>query len=345
MITVRTLQVCQGDCFMVSFQKEADCHLLIIDSGYVCTYRLFKQNLLELLERYNCKIQMLLTHIDTDHIGGYTSLFSDPRFPVYGRISAFYYNTMESIQALFPGATPDMVEAADRVFTNTDTGYKGAVTLEKILNDKRVNVVTDLQAGRAIDLSKDIRATVLSPIGRSLEKYRTWVENQAKRQKAKRKTAAAVSDYDQPLKELMEKEFIPDENPVNASSISLLIVAYGRSLLFLGDALPGDAAKTLRTLGFSEENRLRADLIKVSHHGSKHNTSPELLSLVEGNWFLISGNGTPGHPSKETLARILQTQNDPGFWFNYDIEDKIFTGSERTEFNIRTRHGMELVLE
>lgn len=345
MITVRALQVQQGDSFMISFQKDASSYILIIDSGYACTYPIFKQNLLELLEQYNCKIQMLLTHIDLDHIGGYVHLFSDHRFQAYDRISAFYYNTMESLQTLFPGATPDMVEAADRVFTNTDTSYKGATTLEKLLKGKEINVVTNLHAGRTIDIGKDIRATVLSPSGKSLEKYQSWVENQAKRQKAKLQTAAAVSDYSQPLKKLVEKDFIPDENLVNASSISLLIEAYGRSLLFLGDALPGDVAGTLRTLGFSEQNRLKADLIKVSHHGSKHNTSPELLSLIEGNCFLVSGNGTPGHPAKETLARILQTQNGLGFWFNYDIEDKIFTELERKEFKIRTRHGMELVLE
>ncbi len=48
------------------------------------------------------------------------------------------------------------------------------------------------------------------------------------------------------------------------------------------------------------------DALKVSHHGSKGNTSPELLRLLDAKRYLFSSSGAFfKHPDAETAARAI----------------------------------------
>jgi beta-lactamase superfamily II metal-dependent hydrolase len=81
-------------------------------------------------------------------------------------------------------------------------------------------------------------------------------------------------------------------------------------MLLGADARPSVIERGLRQLGYSETNRLKVDLFKLCHHGSKANTSPTLLKIIECGHFAISTDGTKhNHPDRETIARILV--NDP----------------------------------
>lgn len=339
MISIRMLPVGNGDCSMLILQDANNTQLLVIDSGFAGTYKLFRPSLFNLMDKYACGIHMLLTHIDQDHIGGYKALFQDSNFKDYDRIAGFYYNTTESLKKLAPDLTPAMIEDEDCIFSDTKTGLTDAITLEKLLRNKKVPVYTDLQAGFRITFCPGMQASVLSPSSTMLAKYQTWVET-----KIGLPTAAGISDYKRPLRELMSNPFDPSTTITNASSISVLIEACGRRLLFLGDSCPADIVKSLRARGCSETSPLDVDVVKVSHHGSKHNTSTEMLRLIRSKYFLISGSGGRGHPDKETLARIIQTQSEPIFYFNYDIATDIFSPSEVEEFHIQARFGEELTL-
>lgn len=67
----------------------------------------------------------------------------------------------------------------------------------------------------------------------------------------------------------------------------------------------------------------------ISHHGSQHNISNELLDIIECNNFLISTNGGLGrarHPQRETIANILcHPERDyskaVNFFFNYSLNE------------------------
>lgn len=336
MVEIHSLQVNNGDCFMIVFTDCKKPIILVIDSGYVNTYWTFKSKLQDLISTYDCEIHMVLTHIDLDHIGGFKCFFSNVDSKMLSRIKGFYYNTLESLQIFAPCITEKMVQSADAITTSTKTGYGDAVTLEKYLKEKNICVHTGLKAGHTINFCEGVQAHVLSPSPNSLEKFQNWCEKESDR-----KTASKPSDYDIPLAELISKEFSSDSRPVNASSISLLIEAFGQHLLFLGDAQPDDVESGLRFLGYSEENPVHIDFVKVSHHGSRFNTSPKFLELINSNRFFISGRGGKGHPDKETLARIIYSQNQPILCFNYNIADNIFSASDKQEFDIKIEYGTE----
>ena len=75
-----------------------------------------------------------------------------------------------------------------------------------------------------------------------------------------------------------------------------------------GGVLP-DADSTSRSIPghpYPVRDSLRADLLKVGHHGSVTSSSWEFIHAVRPRWAIISvGKGnTFGHPRHETLQRL-----------------------------------------
>jgi competence protein ComEC len=85
--------------------------------------------------------------------------------------------------------------------------------------------------------------------------------------------------------------------------------------------LPGDAERQAEQgiLGENDPGALKADVLKIGHHGSKNSTTTEFLAAVRPQVGIISaGEFNPyGHPSAELLerlenagVRILRTDRD-----------------------------------
>lgn len=101
--------------------------------------------------------------------------------------------------------------------------------------------------------------------------------------------------------EVSSREIAPSAK--NDDSL-VLHLRYGNQSLLL----PGDAEKeSERTiLAENNANKLRADVLKIGHHGSKNSTMPEFLASVQPRIGIISlGESNPyGHPSPELLERL-----------------------------------------
>lgn len=82
----------------------------------------------------------------------------------------------------------------------------------------------------------------------------------------------------------------------NAESLGLMIKINGVKILSLGD---------LDSI-YEDELDLRADILKVSHHGSKNSTSKEFVEKLDPKLALISAgrNNRYGHPNKEVLDNL-----------------------------------------
>ena len=114
--------------------------------------------------------------------------------------------------------------------------------------------------------------------------------------------------------------FEPDRAVANGSSIVVLAEYEGKSALLGADAFPEVVAAGIGRLPSSRQiHKLSVDAFKVCHHGSKHNTSNELLALLNCPRYLYSSNGTIfGHPDVEAVARVLvKRDSNPTLHFNY----------------------------
>jgi len=88
----------------------------------------------------------------------------------------------------------------------------------------------------------------------------------------------------------------------NRSSLVMKIVYAGASLLLMGDAEGNEEMRLVE----SYAGLLRADILKVGHHGSKAGTSGLFLKTVRPSWAVVSvgRRNRFGHPSEAVLDRL-----------------------------------------
>jgi hypothetical protein len=88
------------------------------------------------------------------------------------------------------------------------------------------------------------------------------------------------------------------------------------------------------------EDRVRIDLCKLPHHGSRGNVTNALIESIACRDYLVSTDGrTFGHPDDAALARILCTSAlPPRLFFNYE------TQRARNWINTALARGAEIVL-
>lgn len=94
---------------------------------------------------------------------------------------------------------------------------------------------------------------------------------------------------------------------LNNASIVCRVDYAGRSVMLTGDAEELSEGEMLRGGG-----SLRADVLKVGHHGSDTSTSDEFLAAVRPSFAVIScGEGNSyGHPSGQTLNKLMEFGTD-----------------------------------
>jgi hypothetical protein len=122
------------------------------------------------------------------------------------------------------------------------------------------------------------------------------------------------------LDALLTRQSRPDNAAANGASIAFLAEYADWSCLFLADAHPEVVCASIRRL-LAERSleRLRVDAVKVAHHGSKGNTSDELMALVESPRYLFSTNGAHLATRPRAVQRIIDRSTTlvPTLYFNY----------------------------
>ena len=88
---------------------------------------------------------------------------------------------------------------------------------------------------------------------------------------------------------------------VNNTSIISRLVFGGRSFLFTGDI-----EKTIEQKLVEEKNNLRADVLKVPHHGSKTSSSESFLAALSPRIAVmqVGAKNRYGHPAEEVMERF-----------------------------------------
>lgn len=137
--------------------------------------------------------------------------------------------------------------------------------------------------------------------------------------------------------ESLDNIYKPDDSPTNRSSIATIIELDGARILMLADAWAEDIIKSLKKLQ-EKGHSMIFDAIKISHHGSYRNTSPELLELIDSPIYFISSNGKKhGHPNIETLIAIIDRPAE----FSRTLFLNYFTTTSQEIKNYKTITGAE----
>lgn len=320
-ISIRILQANHGDCILVTHECISGVFNLLIDGGDGATFKYgprarYSGALCIVLDELKSKGQQIdlavLTHIDDDHINGLLRAFEAPGY-LSDMVKSIWFNSSMLITEQFN--VPEILANDISLRDNSPlTSVKQGKSLDTLLSEIGCERQPVVIAGQEI-VKGPFTFTILSPDKEKLkELLHKWQKESDSGQ-----TSGHPNDYALGLDEILANDtFKDDSSPYNGSSIAFILEADGRTMLFLGDSHDEIIVRNLRALDVSENKKLYFDLIKISHHGSQYNTSPEFLSLVDTKRYIVSTNGSKhGHPNKRTIARILSS-SEGSIYFNYE---------------------------
>lgn len=333
MLNIKVLKALNGDSIIISYGEDR-LHYILVDGGRgrLSFHQLCK--FIDEIKGKKGKIDLLvLTHIDSDHIDGILRLFSNQDFD-FSIIEQMWFNFGEELfNVLHIDGICKKINLYER---DTRISWRQGQDLEEIL--QKTEIIRKLPI-----VSPDsyfvggAKLTILSPNVEILKEFADKVDEEC----ARSTKISYCCDYEKSVTELHEKEFEGIVSLTNRSSLAFLFEFSGKKLLLLGDAGDNTIKSSLSKLGYSNKNKLKVDFCKIAHHASKHNTSNELIRMLDCSNYIISTQLTKeGRPSKECLSRIICNTTLPvKFYCNYDINvSKIFTEKEISEY------GMEFII-
>jgi len=330
MFRIEMLPAGHGDSLLVEYGDAAAPYRVLIDAGPFYAYKSVEQRISALASSGQTFQLFVITHIDTDHIDGAIKLLGAA--PLGINLRDVWFNGWPH---LVPGRKEkrgpvqgEMLSALieDRLPWNGAFGGQSVTTKSgkplptKTLDGGLTLTLLSPEWKELISLNDDweteVRAAGLEPGSRekALEKLKKSPRYRPRR--------AGPPD----IHTLATSRFKEEKTKSNASSIAFLAEYQGRACLFAADAQPYRLVDSVQALlRQRDERRLKVDAVKLSHHGSRGNTSPELLGLLDCKHFLVSTNSAGGfrspHPHDETIARVIEGCG-PGveLWFNYRTE-------------------------
>lgn len=325
MLKIHALPAKHGDCIWIEYGDNIEQKNILIDGGtgegesFIALEKRIKaikgEKIFELL---------VITHIDADHIGGVLRLLQDyKKLGITFKDIWFngYSHLLDDFDDLLGPVQGEML---------SKLLVRGALPWNKSFNGNAV-AIDEAQELSPIKIG-DFMLTLLSPTKSDLKRLIPKWELEVKKAgliPGFELRDLQIDDFDDWLGDtqidvelLSKSRFRSDSSVANKSSIAFLIEYNNKRCLFSGDAHVGTLNAAIKKLGYSSKNRLRLDLLKVSHHGSKSNINKTFLKRIDCKNFLFSTNGDRfKHPDKEAIARIIaNSKRKPRLLFNYCTE-------------------------
>lgn len=350
-MTIKFLPAFNGDCILISFKEEDNQNRnILIDGGISKTYydpdldqfgELYHE--IDRIKKLEQKVDLLiLTHIDDDHIGGILCwLERDKDAAKY--IGDVWFNSGKLIAKYLNKPENESLKMELKGTGSAYTGVQQGIDFEKYLLDNKVWSENIIVAENEVDMF-GLKFNILSPTKSKLKSLLNFYFKKTK--DSVYTSGSGLNDWLELLSEIIEVESQKgfkqdyDSTAPNGSSIAFILSNLDKKYLFLADAHPSIIVKSLQQMGYTKENKLVVEFVKVSHHGSKKNTSKKLLELIKTNHYVfLTDSSGHGHPHKATLARVVSENENAVFHFNYDyVKKNIFNADDIKNFKMFKRY-------
>lgn len=342
MFQLELLPAGPGDCLWIEYGSEQNPHVVIIDGGVNATFAALEERIALALEQRGASelhVELLVvTHLDNDHIQGILKLLNESQHSVtFGDIWFNGNRQLVELPRSADAGTRDALggEAGDVLGFDEADALSAILAADDLPWNKSFGgsaVVVPPQGQLPYrELAGGLRLTLLGPsLTRLHELGQVWpsvLEAYARQERTgvaeEPDDALGRSDTWPPVWRDAESW---DDKEANGSSIVLLAEYGDTACLLPGDAFATDIVTHLKLLIDERKvgDQFPLAALKLSHHGSARNNSPQLIESVKCGSYLISTNGEQHkHPDHQALLRVLRFNRSlqpPCLAFNYDAE-------------------------
>lgn len=264
-------------------------YVVLIDAGNVNDWKTIKEHLIKYYSTHTIDLAVC-THPDGDHMGGFFGLLEDNTITVneFWLIDPAHYLDENDLKHY--RTAEGAQKAVRKIFNNPNDESKNLINILLTKKTKTLSV----ESGYNHDL---LPIKVVAPTS---DYYGEVVKNMVADYNVKVYEEADTSVYDEAEKQSIETakttlDSCEDDNsPYNQSSIVLLYEPEDtKKILFAGDATCASLVNMI-----NEYPKIsNIDLLKVPHHGSKHNLSTMIIDHLKPKSSYISAKGSKKHPS------------------------------------------------
>lgn len=330
MLEITSLPAKQGDALWIRWGDAAATHQLFIDMGTEPIGKKIRARIADLPVDARHFDLLVITHIDADHIGGTLTAIAEADDLEGFAFDEIWFNGFEHLHGkrVVPILEPMGGPQGERL-THWLRGQAWNQVFDHwpIVRDPEGDLTT-------IDLH-GLQLTVLGPTKQRLENLiDKWADEVKVALANERLDPAIVSpglepmgawngpptlDTEDDLDALANAHSAQDRAKANGTSIVLLLEYDGRALLLTGDAFSDDLVDAIAQL--QPAGKLKLDVLKLPHHGSRNNVHRALIEAVDCKTFLVSTDGTTfNHPDPEAIARVVRYAKRPKLVFNEPSE-------------------------
>ena len=337
-IRLEVLPARQGDCLLVECLRDGfPPWRLLVDGGPPDTWPLLEARLTP-----DPRVDVaVVTHIDSDHIGGIIPYLQSPLARQAGDV---WFNGRSHLPGLGTTRSVAQGESVVAALTGAAAGAASGPAFPWNAAFGGGPIDTGPEAGYLEHVVPGgPRITVLSPTTKRLTALATlWA---AALDDARRGPGDDLgTDTPPPLTDLepLADMATPKDGSVpNGASIALLVEHRGASLVLGADAYGSVLGAGLKGVAAARGlDTLAVDAFKLPHHGSKGNVLRALVEAAPARHYVVSSNGDLfHHPDDQAVARVLvHAPPSPTVWFNYE--------NDRTrrwaDPDLRARYGYEV---
>ncbi|MDO9019052.1 MAG: MBL fold metallo-hydrolase [Deltaproteobacteria bacterium] len=327
MLKLRVIQARAGDCLLLMHDDGGTATRVLIDGGMKDIYRDHLRPVLEALAADGEALDLVvLSHVDSDHVRGLNTFFSELRDQrdegqaPFIAVGGLWHNAFSETEE--DGTITPRLRALEQMAGVAGVSAVGALStvgegsiLRGLAVDLRVPI-NAVRQGRPILAGKPVepvmvggvKVTIVGPTKANLDairaEWKAWLDEKA----------AAPSS-------LAGVEL--DDTAPNLSSLQMLVEADGRRMLLTGDGRGDHLLDALDTLGLLDANgAIEVDVLKLPHHGSIRNVPADFFDRVIARTYVASANGQYGNPDVATLERLLASARSAGRTFELVVTNR-----------------------
>lgn len=298
-LIIHFIDVGQADATLIEFPNN---EIMLIDCGDDSTSS--QEKFRAYLNKINFEIEgnekvinyLILTHPDSDHIGGAEYIFNN--FKVKNCYRPDVYASNEEI--------PENTELIVQLTTGT-TAEMYANIITKINEEEGCLSIKTVQELEISSPTYNEETSQNNPLD--------WI----------------INFYAPVVSELPYRTSNDFQRPITNDYSPIMILSYlDKKIMFTGDASE-NVEKAFIEYYENEDIDFDIDFLKVGHHGSRYSTCEELLTFVDPEYAIISvGVNSYEHPSSYTLDRLTTYGLSNYDIYRTDLNGNIIAGISQT---------------